>query len=724
MLLRLLRSEADRHWAHLWSRWMYSHHHYGLRKTISLLKNKSTHRTMGRTAGILTPQEGEIRDRTANSSLLQTVQNLKENGAENDVIDPYWTLVMYYNSLRELGGGQSALRENIPRWMRQYGEATQPNIRNLAEGGDGELTSRKVQQNWQFRGSVWTSTGSDPSVVDVLSTSNMFQVGVDIPRLGLMSIIGQPRSNSEYIQSRAVLVVNPTIKGLVLSILRGTYPRDQSHYEQFRSFHQEFYRHVDFTSVTPFTIAHLTEDLRHHWWCCYGWVVKDCHQKLGLSELRGNQVRDEAEGLVTRFTEMVRSRQTDIDNASEELVEEAVRIIESEWDRLQRFVDGTDVPVWWIVWNDLEIRSITRNHSLGWQVLPWSTKPRRTRRWWLTITERCCGWGPTEIRGRFISSPCQKASWWVTWGGIFGKKGIPYLTNGISLWDNTIETGFRQRTNGSEALNPASDGVLSGQLIEEPSLSTILGLGKPFDCAGAGKDGKQLGKHGAITYKQYPWIHVCDDHGHIGPTTLTVQKKFVCSHHGCGSSTRPSRFVSLCDAGHMKPFDYWFWVHSGRDNGCTEQRMRLKIGNDSALTLSNWVVHCDACGLKRYAAGAVVKADDRRDAPPCKGKREWLAKAQQEMKLAVNIVWYIVKWEIHRWQWMMVDQSCLFRPIQHGNLSIGTCLRGFELAHSKEHFTDQWMEDVKKRTLLDKPIRRTTQGNWFSKFGWYIDINV
>ena len=56
------------------------------------------------------------------------------------------------------------------------------------------------------------------------------------------------------------------------------------------------------------------------------------------------------------------------------------------------------------------------------------------------------------------------------------------MTNGISLWDNSIETGFRQRTNGSEALNPASDGVHSGQLIEEPSLSTILGtLGRPSD---------------------------------------------------------------------------------------------------------------------------------------------------------------------------------------------------------------------------------------------------
>ena len=77
----------------------------------------------------------------------------------------------------------------------------------------------------------------------------------------------------------------------------------------------------------------------------------------------------------------------------------------------------------------------------------------------------------------------------------------------------------------------------------------------------------------------------------------------------------------------MKPFDYWFWVHSGRDNGCTEQnRMRLSLGNDSALT-SNWVVHCDACGLKRDMLQVPwVKADDRRDAPPCKGKAEWLAK--------------------------------------------------------------------------------------------------
>ena len=65
------------------------------------------------------------------------------------------------------------------------------------------------------------------------------------------------------------------------------------------------------------------------------------------------------------------------------------------------------------------------------------------------------------------------------------------------------------------------------------------------------------------------------------------------------------------------------------------------------------------------------------------------------MKPTVNIVWYIVKWEIHQWQWMMVDQSCLFAPY-----SMEICRSGpaweASVAHSKEHFTDQWMEDVER----------------------------
>ena len=89
--------------------------------------------------------------------------------------------------------------------------------------------------------------GEDP--VDV-GTTNMFQVGIDIGRLGAMVIVGQPKSNSEYIQSSGRV----GRRHLVLSSrCLSTYPRDQSHFENYRAFHQEVYGHVDLTSTTPFS---------------------------------------------------------------------------------------------------------------------------------------------------------------------------------------------------------------------------------------------------------------------------------------------------------------------------------------------------------------------------------------------------------------------------------------------------------------------------------------
>ena len=81
----------------------------------------------------------------------------------------------------------------------------------------------------------------------------MFQVGIDVDRLGLMLINGQPKSNSEYIQASGRVGRDTKRPGLVVSLLRSTKPRDLSHYEMHRSFHQEMYRHVDITTTTPFS---------------------------------------------------------------------------------------------------------------------------------------------------------------------------------------------------------------------------------------------------------------------------------------------------------------------------------------------------------------------------------------------------------------------------------------------------------------------------------------
>jgi hypothetical protein len=172
--------------------------------------------------------------------------------------DPYMTLVGYFNSLRELGGMRRLAEDDVQtRAFRvAMSRVLRPGLKQRAVRIIEELTSRvsskqipqKLDQlELQFK-QTW-APGEDRAI-DVVLATNMLSVGVDINRLGLMAVNGQPKSTAEYIQ--ATSRVGRAFPGLVCSILTWSRPRDLSHYETFEHYHSTFYKHVEAQSVTPF----------------------------------------------------------------------------------------------------------------------------------------------------------------------------------------------------------------------------------------------------------------------------------------------------------------------------------------------------------------------------------------------------------------------------------------------------------------------------------------
>lgn len=183
--------------------------------------------------------------------------------------DPYMTLMGYFNSLRELGGARRLVEDEVSNSLVGFGERkrigeTDGQFMNRGPLKEVlELTSRvstdKVADAKRRLEKVFAS--KEQESVDIALATNMISVGLDITRLGLMVIYGQPKSSSEYIQASSRVGREHTKPGLVITILNLNRPRDRSHYERFGVYHESFYRHVEATSVTPFSPRALDRGL-------------------------------------------------------------------------------------------------------------------------------------------------------------------------------------------------------------------------------------------------------------------------------------------------------------------------------------------------------------------------------------------------------------------------------------------------------------------------------
>jgi len=181
--------------------------------------------------------------------------------------DPYMTVLGYFNSLRELGGARRILEEEVQNTIKSYGLRKRVGERHglfqdrRTFSEVVELTSRVTTSKVAEARRRLGSSFDRPERVDCAIATNMISVGLDIPRLGLMVVLGQPKTHAEYIQATSRVGRSKQRPGLVVTLLNIHKPRDRSHYERFRHYHETFYRSVEVASVTPFSARALDRGL-------------------------------------------------------------------------------------------------------------------------------------------------------------------------------------------------------------------------------------------------------------------------------------------------------------------------------------------------------------------------------------------------------------------------------------------------------------------------------
>ncbi len=241
------------------------------------VQRKVEHKPGRRYIGICAPGSSRpavlIRTYTA---FLTAAQGLFD--AFGAIADPYMTLVGYFNSLRELGGMKRLAEDDVQTrsYRVKMSLVQRPGLEQRAVSTIAELTSRVSnseipkyldQLEIPFEADLDPNTGRyvvkrTPNVnrpIDVVLATNMLSVGVDVNRLGVMVVNGQPKGTAEYIQ--ATSRVGRAFPGLVAAVLTWARPRDLSHYETFEHYHATFYQHVEAQSVTPFSPRALDRGL-------------------------------------------------------------------------------------------------------------------------------------------------------------------------------------------------------------------------------------------------------------------------------------------------------------------------------------------------------------------------------------------------------------------------------------------------------------------------------
>lgn len=260
--------------------------------------------------------------------------------------DPWWTLLLFFNSLRELGTTLSLFQSDIPDYFKVL-------MNRMGAGFDalrylqapleltGRIPSDEVPQ--AIAKLEVSCTGADNlTPQDVCLASNILEVGIDIDRLSLMAVVGQPKTTSQYIQVTGRIGRRWWERpGLVVTLYGAAKPRDRSHFEKFRSYHERLYAQVEPTSVTPFSPPALDRALH---------AIIACYARQAGSRQLARSPYPYPESLIAFLKSILLPRVQAIDPGEADHFASVFEKRAKEWERWQRtkwdsFSPEADTPL-------------------------------------------------------------------------------------------------------------------------------------------------------------------------------------------------------------------------------------------------------------------------------------------------------------------------------------------------------------------------------------------
>jgi len=277
-------------------------------------------------------------------SLLSAAQRAYDNPEiDRDLSDAYMTLAGYFNSLRELGGMRRLVEDDV-RYQCAHRDERVPIetgteadwFANRDVSEPLELTSRESTGGITKSKDKLARKYDEQKDTDVLLASNMISVGVDISRLGMMVVAGQPKTTSEYIQATSRVGRDRKRPGIVITCYNVARPRDRSHYEHFVPYHKSFYRFVEAQSVTPFASRALERGLTGALVAAARLHVPELTHPKGAGEIAA--ARHKVDALIGQFIDRARLQPGDAIMRREgaRRVETWAKNRVDIWDRLAR----------------------------------------------------------------------------------------------------------------------------------------------------------------------------------------------------------------------------------------------------------------------------------------------------------------------------------------------------------------------------------------------------